>query len=143
LTHEPPEFWPDLQTTGKIEVYTVAPDHARADAISAFREDWLCYANEFEPSRTDLAAMRAIAAVEGSGYAPAGLGRDARHLRERQRSRRRATCATPHTTKYAIVIDAAQRSRSCARGRCGVRRGGCCSWLVLVLTTCQSRCRYK
>ena len=68
VPHVARRFWrSDLPGTGKIELYTYAPGITRPSVTD---EDWLGYANEAYPTRVDVAAMVAVASVEGSGYLP-------------------------------------------------------------------------
>ncbi len=70
LVHVARRLWrSDLPGTGKIELYTVCPLTPSARVDSAFSEDWLGYADEFNPSRVDAMAMVAIAQCDAT-YIP-------------------------------------------------------------------------
>lgn len=72
VAHVATRFWrSDFLSTGKIEIYTVEPHDPASDSTElgwyyGATQDFLRYADEACPSRTDVAAMLAIAAVDGS-----------------------------------------------------------------------------
>lgn len=76
LVHVARRLWrSDLPGTGKIELYTIVPYNTsnmtsdEAFVSSSFSEDWLRYADEFNPSRVDAMAMVAIAQCDAN-YIP-------------------------------------------------------------------------
>lgn len=80
LLHVAVRFWRhDYLKTGRIEIYTVEPrDPASSSTELGWntfaQRDFLGYANEAHPSKTDLVAMCAIAAASEGTYTSAHVG---------------------------------------------------------------------
>ena len=74
VTHRAVRFWrSDYLATGKIEVYTLEPKDPESTStelgwLTFCQGDFLRYVDEAQPTRTDVAAMRAIAAASKGTY---------------------------------------------------------------------------
>jgi hypothetical protein len=64
VTHIARRLWrSDYLKSGKIELYTICPGE---EHLGVFAEDFFRYVNEETPTRVDLQAMAAIAAIDQS-----------------------------------------------------------------------------
>lgn len=79
VIHRARRFWRSDTGVARIELYTICPINTTSAhdidyLASSYSEDWLRYVDEIAPTRVDVAAMDAIAAVPHSGYHATGVG---------------------------------------------------------------------